>query len=102
MKILVIGSGGREHALGLKLSQAAEKPELTFAPGNPGMTALGPCVSLAADDLDGLLALALKERFDLTVVGPEVPLVKGIVDAFQAAGLTIFGPSADAARLEGS
>lgn len=102
MKILVIGSGGREHALGLKLSQAPEKPVLTFAPGNPGMAALGACVPVAADDVDGLLALALRERFDLTVVGPEVPLVKGVVDAFQAAGLAIFGPTAAAARLEGS
>jgi phosphoribosylamine--glycine ligase len=102
MKILVIGSGGREHAIGLKLSLSPEKPALTFAPGNPGMASLGTCVALAADDVEGLLALALKERFDLTVVGPEVPLVKGLVDAFQAAGLTVFGPSAAAARLEGS
>src|SRR5690606_21450758 len=102
MKILVIGSGGREHALGLKLSQAPEKPVLTFAPGNPGMAALGACVPVAADDIDGLLALARAERFDLTVVGPEVPPVKGVVDAFQAAGLAVFGPTAAAARLEGS
>src|SRR5690606_3720131 len=68
----------------------------------PGMAALGPCVPIAADDVDGLLAFALKERFDLTVVGPEVPLVKGLADAFEAAGLPVFGPSAAAARLEGS
>jgi len=102
MKILVIGSGGREHAIGLKLSQATPKPTLAFAPGNPGMADLGPCHPVTADDVDGLLALALKERFDLTVVGPEVPLVMGLVDKFQAAGLTVFGPSAAAARLEGS
>src|SRR5690606_9262298 len=68
----------------------------------PGMAALGPCVPIAADDVDGLLAFALKERFDLTVVGPEVPLVKGLADAFEAAGLPVFGPTAAAARLEGS
>jgi phosphoribosylamine--glycine ligase len=102
MKILVIGSGGREHAIGLKLSQSPKKPALIFAPGNPGMAELGKCVPVAADDIKGLLDLALAGKPDLTVVGPEVPLVKGIVDAFQATGLTIFGPSAAAARLEGS
>jgi phosphoribosylamine---glycine ligase len=102
MKILVIGSGGREHAIGLKLAQSRRKPALMFAPGNPGMAEIGICVSLAADDIAGLLNLAQTEKPDLTVVGPEVPLVKGIVDAFHAAGLTIFGPSAAAARLEGS
>jgi phosphoribosylamine--glycine ligase len=102
MKILVIGSGGREHALGRKLSQSSRKPALIFAPGNPGMAELGNCHPVAADDVPGLLDLARKEKADLTVVGPEIPLVKGIVDAFRAAGLRIFGPSAQAARLEGS
>src|SRR5690606_18696772 len=102
MKILVIGSGGREHAIGLKLSQSPRRPELLFAPGNPGMAGLGRCVPLAADDIAGLLALAKAEGVSLTVVGPEVPLVKGVVDAFRAAGLAIFGPTAAAARLEGS
>jgi phosphoribosylamine--glycine ligase len=102
MKILVIGSGGREHAIALKLAQAPQKHSLIFAPGNPGMAELGACVPLAVDDLAGLLDLALREKTDLTVVGPEVPLVKGIVDLFQSRGLDIFGPTAAAARLEGS
>ncbi|HEX2612354.1 MAG TPA: phosphoribosylamine--glycine ligase [Fibrobacteria bacterium] len=102
MKILVIGSGGREHAIALKLSQSARRPALLFAPGNPGMAGLGTCHPVAADDVPGLLALALAEKPDLTVVGPEVPLVKGLVDVFEANGLTVFGPSAAAARLEGS
>ncbi len=102
MKILVIGSGGREHALGLKLSQSPQSPTLHFAPGNPGMESLGACHPVAADDVDGLLALAKREAYDLTVVGPEIPLVLGLVDRFQAAGLRVFGPTAAAARLEGS
>ncbi len=102
MKILVIGSGGREHAIALKLSESALRPKLLFAPGNPGMAALGECHAVAADDVPGLLALAIAEKPDLTVVGPEVPLVKGLVDAFEAEGLLAFGPSAAAARLEGS
>jgi phosphoribosylamine--glycine ligase len=102
MKILVLGSGGREHAIGLKLAESPQKPELFFAPGNPGMAALGTCVPLAADDIPGLLQFAQEQKIGLTIVGPEVPLVKGIVDAFLAAGLVIFGPTAAAARLEGS
>ncbi len=102
MKILVIGSGGREHAIGLKLAQSPQKPELLFAPGNPGMAALGTCHPIAADDLPALLKLAAAEKPDLTVVGPEVPLVKGLVDVFRKAGHTVFGPTAAAARLEGS
>jgi phosphoribosylamine--glycine ligase len=102
MKILVLGGGGREHAIALKLSQATPSPELLFAPGNPGMAALGACHPIAADDIPAVLDLARREAVDLTVVGPEIPLVKGVVDAFQAAGLSIFGPTAAAARLEGS
>ena len=102
MKILVIGGGGREHAIALKLSQATPRPEMLFAPGNPGMAALGACVPLAVDNIPALLDLARREAVDLTIVGPEIPLVKGIVDAFQAVGLAIFGPTAAAARLEGS
>lgn len=102
MKILVIGSGGREHAIGLKLARSPQKPLLIFAPGNPGMTGLGTCHSVAADDVPALRKLALTEKPDLTVVGPEVPLVKGIVDTFRKNGLTVFGPTAAAARLEGS
>ncbi len=102
MKILVLGSGGREHAIGIKLSQSPQKPTLLFAPGNPGMAELGICHPIAADDISALLQLAKQEAVDLTVVGPEVPLVKGIVDVFRAEGLLIFGPTKDAARLEGS
>ncbi len=104
MKILVIGSGGREHALAWKVAQSPEVSEVYVAPGNAG-TALEPKVSnvqIKATDIDGLLQLAQRERIDLTIVGPEAPLVAGIVDAFQGAELACFGPSKAAARLEGS
>ena len=104
MKILVIGSGGREHALAWKLKQSLRVSEVVVAPGNAG-TAHEHGVRNAevrVDDIDGLLALAKRERIDLTVVGPEVPLVLGVVDCFRAAGLRIFGPRAAAAQLEGS
>ena len=104
MKILVIGSGGREHALAWKVAQSSEVSEVYVAPGNAG-TALEPKVSnvpIKATDIDGLLQLAQRERIDLTIVGPEAPLVAGIVDAFQVAELACFGPSKAAARLEGS
>lgn len=102
MKILVIGSGGREHALAWKLSQSSHVKKIFTAPGNPGTALLGTNVPLAVDDIAGLAAFAKKEKIDLTVVGPERPLVAGIVDAFQAQGLRIFGPTAAAAQLEGS
>ncbi|TAN05896.1 MAG: phosphoribosylamine--glycine ligase [Rhodanobacteraceae bacterium] len=104
MKVLVIGSGGREHALAWKLAQSPRVSEVIVAPGNAG-TAREPGMRNApvrAADLDGLLQLARGAHVDLTVVGPEAPLVAGIVDRFRAAGLRIFGPSAAAARLEGS
>jgi phosphoribosylamine---glycine ligase len=102
MRILVLGSGGREHAIGRKLSESPRKPELHFAPGNPGMAQLGTCHAVSVEDIPGLVALAQKERIDYTFVGPETPLVLGVVDAFEAAGLKAFGPSKAAARLEGS
>jgi phosphoribosylamine--glycine ligase len=102
MKILIIGAGGREHAIGLKLTQSPQKPTLIFAPGNPGMQELGPCFPVGAEDLKGLLALAQDQNVELTIVGPEQPLVGGIVDLFEANGLRIFGPSRSAAALEGS
>jgi phosphoribosylamine--glycine ligase len=102
MKVLVIGSGGREHAIGRKLAQSPLAPDLLFAPGNPGMEELGACFPVSAEDIDGLLSLAKKESVDITIVGPEAPLVKGITDRFEAEGLEIFGPSAAGARLEGS
>ncbi|UOS99720.1 phosphoribosylamine--glycine ligase [Xanthomonas arboricola] len=104
MKILVIGSGGREHALAWKIAQSARVSEVLVAPGNAGTATEAKCrnVAIKIDDLDGLLALAQREAVALTVVGPEVPLVLGVVDRFHAAGLRIFGPTAKAAQLEGS
>jgi phosphoribosylamine--glycine ligase len=103
MKILVIGGGGREHALVWKLSQSPLVREIVAAPGNPGIAARARCVStLSAADVPGLLALARKERFDLTVVGPEAPLVDGIADEFEKEGLAILGPTRRAAEIEGS
>ncbi|HEY8326919.1 MAG TPA: phosphoribosylamine--glycine ligase [Rhodanobacter sp.] len=104
MKVLVIGGGGREHALAWKLRQSSQVDEVIVAPGNAG-TAREPGVrnvDVAMNDLDGLLQLAKREKVGLTVVGPEVPLVAGVVDRFRAAGLRIFGPRAIAAQLEGS
>jgi len=101
-KILVIGEGGREHALCWKLAASPRVAEVFCAPGNGGTGAVAVNVPIAASDIDALLAFARDNEIDLTVVGPEVPLVAGIVDRFQAAGLTVFGPTAAAARLEGS
>lgn len=104
MKLLVIGSGGREHALAWKLAQSPRVDEVIVAPGNAGTAREPKCRNAAvnAHDLDGLLQLARDEAIALTVVGPEVPLVAGVVDRFRDAGLRIFGPTAAAARLEGS
>ncbi len=102
MKILVIGSGGREHAIVWRLSRDSSSPTLFCAPGNAGTAALAENLPLKADDLAGLLAWAKENRPDLTVVGPEVPLCLGIADLFAAEGLRVFGPCRDAARMEGS
>ena len=102
MKVLVVGSGGREHALVWKLNQSERVTRIFCAPGNAGIKKIATCVDCAASDIDGLLAFAIKENIDLTIVGPEDPLTKGIVDAFEDKGLRIFGPSARAAILEGS
>ncbi|MDN5327258.1 MAG: phosphoribosylamine---glycine ligase [Moorella sp. (in: firmicutes)] len=102
MRILVVGGGGREHALVWKIARSPRVTEIYCAPGNAGIAGLAYCVPIAADDITGLLDFARRAAIDLTVVGPEAPLVAGIVDAFQAAGLPIFGPSRGAARLEGS
>jgi phosphoribosylamine--glycine ligase len=102
MKILVIGSGAREHALVWKISQSPLTSELFCAPGNPGIASLAECVPLRATDLDGLLRFARDRRIDLTVVGPEQPLAEGIVDLFTREQLTIFGPTRAAAELEWS
>ncbi len=102
MRILVVGGGGREHALLWKLAASARRPELLCAPGNAGTAELAESCAVAADDVAALLALAAARRVDLTIVGPELPLTAGIVDAFEAKGLRIFGPSRRAAELEGS
>ncbi len=102
MKVLVIGSGGREHALVWKLAQSPLVNKVFCAPGNPGTAQLGENVNIRVDDLDGLLAFAQKEAVDLTVVGPELPLSLGIVDRFEAVGLLIFGARQNAALIEAS
>lgn len=115
MKVLIVGGGGREHAIAAALSRTSADPthvlegfgpigtlELWAAPGNPGIASLALCVAIAADDVSGLLALAARERFDLVVVGPEAPLAAGLVDRLAELGIAAFGPSARAAELEAS
>ena len=102
MKILIVGGGGREHALAWKLAGDSRRPTLFCAPGNAGTTAVATNLSIPAEDIAGLLAWARANRPDLTVVGPEAPLCEGIVDQFQKEGLRAFGPSQSAARIEGS
>ena len=102
MKILLIGSGGREHALAWAIAGSPLTDELVIAPGSAAMASLGRCVDVGVDDLDGLLALADELAPDLVVVGPEAPLVAGLVDRLEAAGHPAFGPTAAAAQLEGS
>lgn len=102
MKVLVVGGGGREHALVWKLAQSPKVTELYCAPGNPGMIGEAQTVAIADSDLEGLLAFAQERGIDLTVVGPEAPLVAGIADMFQAQGLKVAGPDSFAAQLEGS
>ena len=102
MRVLVVGSGGREHALAWKLSQSADLDELHAAPGNPGIAELGACHPVRADDGEGLLALAGSLDVDFVVIGPEAPLVAGVADRLRHAGIAVFGPSAAASRIEGS
>ncbi len=102
MKVLVIGSGGREHALAWKLAQSPKVTEVITAPGNPGTAEVGRNANVPATDIPGLVAFAREEKIELTVVGPEQPLCAGIVDEFQKNGLKIFGPTRQAAQLEGS
>ena len=102
MKVLIVGGGGREHALAWKLSQSKRVTKLFIAPGNPGTAMHGENVAIAAEDIEGLKAFALREKIDFTVVGPELPLTLGITDAFAASNLLVFGPSKAAAELEGS
>ncbi|MGE0645574.1 MAG: phosphoribosylamine--glycine ligase [Nitrospira sp.] len=102
MKILVVGGGGREHAIVWKLAQSPRKPTLYCAPGNAGISSLATCVPIKANDLHGLKQFVLQEQIDLTVIGPEVPLALGVVDEFRKSRLKIFGPTRNAARLEAS
>ena len=102
MKVLIVGGGGREHALAWRLRQDDPSVQLLAAPGNPGLADLATCVSVAATDVDGLLHLARQEAVDWTLVGPEAPLAAGIVDVFRSAGMSIFGPTRAAAMIESS
>lgn len=102
MNVLIIGSGGREHAFAWKLKQSPKVSKIYCAPGNAGIAEIAELVPLKIGDIDGLFQFAKKKRIDLTVIGPEVPLVKGIVDLFEKHGMRIFGPGKYAAQLEGS
>jgi phosphoribosylamine---glycine ligase len=102
VKILVVGSGGREHALAWKLAQSPVVDELHAAPGNPGISRIGQCHPIRAEDAESLLELARTLGADLVVIGPEAPLVAGVADQLRRAGVAVFGPSAAAARIEGS
>lgn len=102
MKVLVIGSGGREHALVWKVSQSPRVKKVYCAPGNDGMADLATCVPLSSEDVPALLQFALREKIDLTIVGPEVPLSLGLVDVFEEKGLRVFGPRKGAAMVESS
>ena len=102
MKVLLIGSGGREHALAWKINQSPLCDHLICAPGNAGMAEIADCASVKADDVSGLLELVDNEAIDFVVVGPEQPLALGIVDALQTRGITVFGPTELAAQLESS
>jgi phosphoribosylamine--glycine ligase len=102
VQVVVVGSGAREHALAWRLAQSPGLTELHAAPGNPGIAALGRCHPVRPDDAEGLLSLAVTIGADLVVVGPEGPLVAGVADELRVNGIPVFGPSADAARIEGS
>lgn len=102
MKVLIVGGGGREHALAWKISQSPKVSKIYAAPGNAGIGQMAECVPVAADDIPGLLSFAKGRKIDLTIVGPEGPLSMGIVDAFTKAGLRIFGPGGGAAEIEAS
>ena len=102
MKVLIVGSGGREHALAWAFGRSTELDELHAAPGNPGIARLGDCHPVRAEDAEGLLALARELDIDLVVVGPEAPLVAGVADHLRRGGVAVFGPSSAASRIEGS
>jgi phosphoribosylamine---glycine ligase len=100
--VLIVGSGGREHALAWKIAQSPSLGELHAAPGNPGIEGLGTCHPVRPDDLDAVLSLSRELGIDLVVIGPEAPLVAGLADVLRGAGVAVFGPTAGAARIEGS
>ncbi|MCT8136635.1 phosphoribosylamine--glycine ligase [Anaerobacillus sp. CMMVII] len=102
MKVLVIGSGGREHAIAWKCAQSSKVEQVFVAPGNDGMTEIAQLIPISEADSEALIAFAIEEKIDLTIVGPEVPLLNGLVDDFQANGLVVFGPRKAAALIEGS
>jgi phosphoribosylamine---glycine ligase len=102
MKVLIVGGGGREHALAWRLSHSPGVRRLVAAPGNAGIAALADCVPIRADDIEGIVGLAAVESADLVVVGPETPLVAGLADRLRSVGIPVFGPNAAAARIEGS
>src|SRR5919197_2066906 len=102
MKVLLLGSGGREHALAWRLAQSPLLEELHAAPGNPGIAKLGDCHPVRAEDAEAVVELARALAVDLVVVGPEAPLVAGIADQLRHGGIGVFGPGAGAARIEGS
>ncbi len=102
MKVLVVGGGGREHALTWKIAQSPLASAIWCAPGNAGMASVAECVDIGTGDIEALAGFAQEKKIDLTVVGPEAPLVAGIADLFQARGLAVFGPGREAAQMEGS
>ncbi|OYO84488.1 phosphoribosylamine--glycine ligase, partial [Lachnotalea glycerini] len=102
MKVLIVGSGGREHVIAWKVAQSHKVNKIYCAPGNAGMEEYAECVNIGVLEFDKLVAFAKEKEIDLTIVGPDDPLVAGIVDSFEAAGLRVFGPRKNAAILEGS
>lgn len=102
MKVLIVGGGGREHAIAWKCSQSKRVTELYAAPGNAGIAQLATCVDISVMDAEKLVAFAKEKEIDLAIVGPDDPLVAGVADAFMDAGIRVFGPRANAAIIEGS
>lgn len=102
MKVMIVGSGGREHAIAWKVSQSSKVDQIYCVPGNAGMADLAECVDISVEDIDGCVNFAKEKGVDLVVVGPEVPLVLGMADAMQEAGIRVFGPNKKCAQFEGS